>query len=162
MKGPLMSWMETVLIWKCFRRYSNFAHKLNSQLWMETWLLLCIQPFRMTPRNWELIYFAFLSPQNPPNYLQGLWLLKCCMFKVRSFFQRLFLFLWSWARKSWEHDSCLFRVSAEREQDREICCHGDAARVFLLSVQSDRSMNGWWGSEQDSFTHICNIDTKPN
>ncbi len=30
---------ETVLICKCFMRYSNFAHKLNSQLWMETRLL---------------------------------------------------------------------------------------------------------------------------
>ncbi len=25
--------------WQYFMRYYNFAHKLNSQLWMETWLL---------------------------------------------------------------------------------------------------------------------------
>ncbi len=34
----LFDWLETVLIRKCFMRNSNFAHKLNSQLWMETQL----------------------------------------------------------------------------------------------------------------------------
>ncbi len=28
----LTRWMETVLVRKCFMRYSNFAHKLNSLL----------------------------------------------------------------------------------------------------------------------------------
>ncbi len=31
--------VEKVLIRKCFMRHSNFAQKLNLQLWMETWLL---------------------------------------------------------------------------------------------------------------------------
>ncbi len=35
----LTRWMETVLVHKCFMWYSNFVHKLNSQLWMETQLL---------------------------------------------------------------------------------------------------------------------------
>ncbi len=35
----LTRWMEMVLVHKCFMRYSNFAQKLNSQLWMETRLM---------------------------------------------------------------------------------------------------------------------------
>ncbi len=35
----LTRWMETVLVRKCFMRYSNFAHKLNLQLWKESRLI---------------------------------------------------------------------------------------------------------------------------
>ncbi len=38
----LTHWMETVLVRKYFMRYSNFVHKLNSQLWLETRLLFMI------------------------------------------------------------------------------------------------------------------------
>ncbi len=51
----LTHWMETVLIRKCFMRYSNFAHKLNSQLWMET-RLLCTKVSYL--KVWAKVIFA--------------------------------------------------------------------------------------------------------
>ncbi len=42
--------METVLICKYFIRYSNFAHKLNLQLWVETQLVI-LETWEKTSRT---------------------------------------------------------------------------------------------------------------
>ncbi len=55
----LTRWMETVLVRKCFMRYSNFAHKLNSQLWMETQLLYAFESFL---KYWIVIIQVLLHP----------------------------------------------------------------------------------------------------